>query len=263
MIKALFFDIDGTLVSFNTHKIPTSTIEALQKAQANGIRIFISTGRSRVIINNLSELQERNLIDGYVTMNGAYCFMGDEVIYRSSIPHEDVKRLTAFCEAEGYPCIVVGENDICVCQCNDVVKYIFNDCLKVDVLAEKTVQEAIEGKEVFQLTPFVTVEEESAILPHLNHCETGRWHPAFADITAIGNTKEKGISELIKHIGLKPEEIMAFGDGGNDVSMLRYAGIGVAMGNANDDVKSHADYVTTDVDHDGVANALKHFGVIA
>ena len=55
---------------------------------------------------------------------------------------------------------------------------------------------------------------------------------------------------------------MAFGDGGNDVSMLRYAGIGVAMGNANDDVKAHADYVTTSIDEDGVANALKHFGLI-
>ena len=65
MIKALFFDIDGTLVSFKTHEIPVSTIEALTAAKAKGIHIFISTGRPRVIINNLSALQERNLIDGY------------------------------------------------------------------------------------------------------------------------------------------------------------------------------------------------------
>ena len=75
MIKALFFDIDGTLVSFKTHEIPVSTIEALTAAKAKGIHIFISTGRPRVIINNLSALQERNLIDGYITMNGAYCFV--------------------------------------------------------------------------------------------------------------------------------------------------------------------------------------------
>ena len=70
MIKALFFDIDGTLVSFNTHAIPQTTIEAIAAAKAKGIRIFIATGRPAVIINNLSALQDRGLIDGYITMNG-------------------------------------------------------------------------------------------------------------------------------------------------------------------------------------------------
>ena len=71
MTKALFFDIDGTLVSFETHRIPPSTIEALEAAHAKGLKIFIATGRPKAIINNLSELQDRNLIDGYITMNGA------------------------------------------------------------------------------------------------------------------------------------------------------------------------------------------------
>ena len=70
MIKALFFDIDGTLVSFATHAIPQTTIEAIAAAKAKGIRIFIATGRPAVIINNLSALQDRGLIDGYITMNG-------------------------------------------------------------------------------------------------------------------------------------------------------------------------------------------------
>ena len=77
MTKALFFDIDGTLVSFETHRIPSSTIEALEAAHAKGLKIFIATGRPKAIINNLSELQDRNLIDGYITMNGAYCFVGE------------------------------------------------------------------------------------------------------------------------------------------------------------------------------------------
>ena len=86
MTKALFFDIDGTLVSFETHRIPSSTIEALEAAHAKGLKIFIATGRPKAIINNLSELQDRNLIDGYITMNGAYCFVGEQVIYKSAIP---------------------------------------------------------------------------------------------------------------------------------------------------------------------------------
>ena len=75
MIKALFFDIDGTLVSFNTHAIPPTTIEAIAAAKAKGIRIFIATGRPAVIINNLSALQDRGLIDGYITMNGGFLLL--------------------------------------------------------------------------------------------------------------------------------------------------------------------------------------------
>ena len=68
-IKALFFDIDGTLVSFNTHRIPCSTIEAIEAAKQKGIKIFIATGRPLVYINNLADIA--HLVDGYVTTNGA------------------------------------------------------------------------------------------------------------------------------------------------------------------------------------------------
>ena len=92
--------------------------------------------------------------------------------------------------------------------------------------------------------------------------EYGRWNPDFADITPKGVTKHQGIDVFCKHFGLQLEETMAFGDGGNDIPMLRHAGIGVAMGNAVEEAKAVADYVTTDVDAEGVAQALKHFGVI-
>ncbi|WP_455966866.1 Cof-type HAD-IIB family hydrolase [Bacteroides fluxus] len=257
MIKALFFDIDGTLVSFHTHEIPPSAIEALAAAKAKGIHLFIATGRPGIIINNLTALQERNLIDGYITMNGGYCFVGEEVIYKSAIPATDVQALMQYCSGRNIPCIAVGEHDICVCQPNDQVKQIFHDFLKVDVLPVKTPEEAIQGREIFQMTPFITAEEEKEILPSIPNCEIGRWFPAFADITAKGNNKQKGIDEIIRHFNIRLEETVAFGDGGNDISMLRHAGIGVAMGNASDDVKAVADYITTTVDDDGIANALK------
>lgn len=262
MIKALFFDIDGTLVSFATHQIPASAIEALAAAKAKGIQIFISTGRPGVIINNLSALQERNLIDGYITMNGGYCFVGKEVIYKSAIPDTDVRTLMTYCTTRNIPCIVVGEHDICVCQPNELVEKIFHDFLKVDTIPVKTPREALQAKEIFQLTPFITPEEEKEILPSIPNCEIGRWYPAFADVTAKGNTKQRGIDEIIRHFGIRLEETMAFGDGGNDISMLRHTGIGIAMDNAKEDVKAAADYVTTSVDDDGIANALKHFKIL-
>lgn len=261
MTKALFFDIDGTLVSFETHQILPSTIEALEAAHAKGIKIFIATGRPKAIINNLSELQDRNLIDGYITMNGAYCFVGKEVIYKSAIPQEEVKAMAAFCEKKGLPCIFVEEHHISVCQPNDVVKQIFYDFLHVNIIPTVSFEEATE-KEIIQMTPFITEEEEKEVLPSIPTCEVGRWYHAFADVTAKGDTKQKGIDEIIRHFGIRLEETMAFGDGGNDLTMLRHAAIGVAMGQANEEVKQAADYVTNPVDEDGIRNAMRHFGII-
>ena len=68
---------------------------------------------------------------------------------------------------------------------------------------------------------------------------------------------------LAAHLGFNPRHTIAFGDGGNDTSMIRAAGIGVAMGNALDSLKAEADYITTSVDEDGVMNALRHFGIIS
>lgn len=261
MTKALFFDIDGTLVSFETHRIPSSTIEALEAARAKGLKIFIATGRPKAIINNLSELQDRNLIDGYITMNGAYCFVGDEVIYKSTIPSDEVKAMAAYCEKKGVPCIFVEEHRISVCQPDEMVRKIFYDFLHVNTIPTVSFEEAA-SKEVIQMTPFITEEQEKEVLPSIPTCEIGRWYPAFADVTAKGVTKQIGIDEIIRHFGIKLEETMAFGDGGNDITMLRHAAIGVAMGQANDDVKAAADYITSPIDEDGISKAMKHFGII-
>lgn len=81
MIKAVFFDIDGTLVSFKTHVVANSTVEAIHQLRAKGIKVFIATGRQLQCIDNLGNLE----VDGYVTLNGGYCIAGkDEVIYKQA-----------------------------------------------------------------------------------------------------------------------------------------------------------------------------------
>ena len=119
------------------------------------------------------------------------------------------------------------------------------------------------GKEVFQLIAFFRDgEEEQQIMAALPHCEATRWNPLFADVVPQGSSKAIGIDKIIAHYGIRLEETMAFGDGGNDIPMLRHAGIGVAMGNSTTEVQAAADWVTTSVDEDGIMNALRHFGVI-
>ena len=166
-----------------------------------------------------------------------------------------------FCEKKGVPCIFVEEHHISVCQPNEMVKKIFYDFLHVDVIPTVSFAEATD-KEIIQMTPFITEEEEREIRPSIPTCEIGRWYPAFADITAKGDTKQKGIDEIIRYFDIRLEDTMAFGDGGNDISMLRHAAIGVAMGQAEKDVKAAADYVTAPIDEDGISKAMIHFGII-
>ena len=99
-------------------------------------------------------------------------------------------------------------------------------------------------------------------MPKMPHSISARWNPNFTDITVRGADKGHALRLMAAHEGLDISECIAFGDGGNDIPILKTAGIGVAMGNAADNVKAAADYVTTHVDDNGIANAVRHFGAI-
>ena len=235
---ALFFDIDGTLVSFETHQIPPSTILALTQAKANGHKVFIATGRPPIIITNLGAIE--HLIDGYVTTNGALCFIGEK----------------------NYGLIVVGERDVAVLDPKGDVDRIFRQHLAVKNLdLAKPVEEVLQQR-VLQMTPFFPESYEAELMARIPSCTSGRWHPEFTDITAKQADKGQGLLAIAEQEGLDPKFTMAFGDGGNDTSMIRTAGIGVAMGNALESLKQEADYTTTSVDDNGILNALRHFELI-
>lgn len=257
---ALFFDIDGTLVSFKTHLIPPSAIKALTQAKANGHKIFIATGRPPLIITNLGAIE--HLIDGYVIINGAMCFIGDTIVRCKEIAPEDAQLVVKDAQEKNYGIIVVGETDVAVLDPQGEVDRIFRQELAVENLNQAKPLDVVLGQRIMQLTPFFTEDYEHEMMRRIPGCTSGRWHPAFTDITAKEADKGKGILAMAAYIGLDPQHTMAFGDGGNDTSMIRSAGIGVAMGNALDSLKQEADFTTTSVDEDGILNALRHFHLI-
>lgn len=258
MIKAVFFDIDGTLVSFKTHEVPQSTIEALDLLRKKGIKVFIATGRHYTSINNLGDLK----FDGYVTLNGGYCFAGaDKVIYKHSIPDRDIEALIRYMETEeSFPCAFVQEKEIFMNYKDETVEEIFN-MLNFPEPPIRPMDE-IRGKTAYQLVSFFTAEQEKKIMTILSNCESTRWNPLFTDVVPAGSSKRVGIDKMLEYFRISLNECMAFGDGGNDIAMLQHAGIGVAMGNAEDDVKQYADYITDSVDEDGIFKALKHLNII-
>ncbi len=264
MIKALFFDIDGTLVSFNTHRIPQSAITAITKAKDAGIGIYISTGRPYSLINNIGEI--RHLIDGYITTNGACSFIGDTIVACNPIPADDVATVIRCADSMGFACMVVGERDWAMLNGDgdngSVVANIFNHLLNVPDLRGTASLDDVLKQRILQLTPVISPGQEQSLMAMLNGCISSRWCPDFADITALNADKGNGLLAVAAHQGIKIEETMAFGDGGNDISIVKVAGTGIAMGNANPPLKAVADYVTTSVDDGGIYKALKHFGVI-
>jgi len=112
------------------------------------------------------------------------------------------------------------------------------------------------------MCPYIDADTEAKIMPFLAECVASRWVETFMDINLRGVDKSVGISKVMEYYGLSLREAMAFGDGGNDVPMVRDAGIGVAMGNACEELKAVADYVTLSVDDDGIEAALQHYGLI-
>lgn len=258
-IKAIFFDIDGTLVSFETHAIPQSTLEAITVLRQKGIKLIIATGRALVDINNLGDLQ----FDGYIAANGAYCTESNkkDVVFKNLIPKDNLLRLVESQKHDPFSCVFMTDKGNFANYIDEGV-IALNKMVNLPLPPVKPIEEVIEY-DVFQIDGFISAEKEASILANvLVDCEGSRWHPDFVDINVKGNTKSTGIDVFLKKLDISIENTMAFGDGGNDISMLRHAGIGVAMGNASDRVKAAADYVTSSVDENGIVNALKYFGVI-
>lgn len=256
MVKAIFFDIDGTLVSFKNHQIPQSTFDALYKLKEKGIKLFIATGRGKDGLDVLNDFP----FDGYITLNGQYCYTNDQIIYSNTIKKEDLQALLDYLEDHQVPCGFTEEN----------TKYFNYRDKRVDAIHAITHNDDhpagdcshVIDKSIYQIMCFVDEKEEKEILSHMPHCISARWHPTFCDISPIGGTKQLGIDQFLEYHGLDLKDTMAFGDGGNDKQMLQHVSLAIAMGNAGDELKSIADFVTKDVDDDGVAYALKHYGLI-
>lgn len=257
-IRAAFFDIDGTLLPFGAAALPASTVAALAALRKNGVKTFIATGRPPVHFPYLHAL-DGIPFDGYVTMNGQYCYLADgELLYSQPIDRAALRTLLPYLAAEQLSVGFVGRDFSLFNLINDLSRGFAAELQQGtgDVAAR------IETDDIYQLSAFLPPENEAEFLRRCPGCEAVRWSPDFCDILPAGGGKPNGLAHTLAHLGLTREQAIAFGDGGNDVTMLEYAGLGVAMGNACDAAKAAADYVTDDVTKDGLANALAHFGLI-
>lgn len=255
-IKAIFFDIDGTLVSFKTHEVPQSAKDAIHEVRQKGVKVFIATGRPLPFINNLQEVE----YDGIMSVTGACCMTADgEIIESKPVSREDIERFIDEEAVNPMPVLFAGKDKAIGCMIDADRKSVEDvmTLLSLKVPEEHPIEKALD-MEVMQVIAFFTAEEEPRMMNEvLTGCDAARWHPAFADCISKGTSKATGIDAICRYYGIDLQDTMAVGDGGNDIAMLQHAGMGVAMGNASDEVKAFADYITDSVDDDGVANLLR------
>ncbi len=261
-ITILFIDVDGTLVSFETHEPAPGALAALDKVQASGIKVCLATGRSFDAIGPLGELP----FDAFVCSSGQNTRLPDgSVIRRVAISPEDVETVLGYIEqreAEGLPAqdfVFIGSDVTYFTHLNEATAELFASLNFGNyAVAEPSV---LREGEWLQLMFIGSDEEQEAFMPLLKHSLATRWHPGFSDIMPLDGGKGDGILAVCEHFGLDPAGSVAIGDGENDLSMFREAGISVAMGNASPRTQSEADLVTYIVDDDGLRAALRELGI--
>ncbi len=256
MIKAVFFDIDGTLVSFKTHSIPLSTVNAIHRLKILGIKTFIATGRPFAEIPDLQGIE----FDGYITLNGACCLTADHtIIHKSAIPREDVDAAIRYLETKKkFPCSFMCNSGIFVNYVDERVKEVAR-MVNLPTPRVRSLH-GLAREDVYQINIYVDEQQEKELMEEVfTHCNATRWTNLFADVNVLGISKQTGIDNIIGYFGIDLSETLSFGDGGNDIPMLIHTAIGIAMGNAKEEIKQVADYITDHIDEDGIAKALDRF----
>lgn len=269
-IRALFLDIDGTLVGMEDRVSPAVTA-ALSAAQAQGCHVVLCTGRTRY--RALPVMEALGQPYGYfVTSNGsvaAHAGRG-EILYRHLMPIPlalEVVRAIVAVGSEPYvfedsdrPGIegarVLYHPEKPVGRWADMPRYRPHARILEDLPFEPVSVSAFGSPE--RIRPLVE-QLQTRLAGAVSIVRSGSELNWGIEIYVPGISKQVGIEYVAKHLGVRQEETLAIGDHLNDIEMLRWAGIGVAMGNALPEVCAAADYVTSDYRKDGVARAIEHF----
>ena len=269
--KAVFLDIDGTLITFNG-EFPESAKEALRKARENGHYMLLCTGRAKVQILNWFPL---DLIDGIISCAGACVTIGDVPVYEKVMDAEHVQKLIDYCKENGLTYFLQTEKRLVTEQwAKDAMAAAFRKLGKteeevtalvgrLDAVDDPAAVPGVEKGLFYNCRkPFPQICEELGDYYNITDSSFKVTRFCDAEITCRGIDKAVGMQKALDYLGVSHENSIAFGDGPNDFEMIEYAGTGIAMGNAIPGLKEKADRVCGNVDNDGLYNEFKELGLI-
>ena len=256
-IKIIFFDIDDTLRNSKTGFIPSTIPTVFQQLREKGILTGIATGRG--IFGVVPEIKALKP-DFFVTLNGAYIEdKKGNVIYSNKIARDKVEEYIAWTKEVGIDYGLVGSHGAKLSRRTEMISQaidpIYPD-LEVD-------PDFYQKEDIYQMWTFED-QGDGLTLPEslASTLRLVRWHEHSSDVVPISGSKAAGVAKVVDQLGLKPENVMVFGDELNDLELFDYAGISVAMGISHEKIKEKADYITKTLEEDGIFDALEGFGMV-
>ena len=277
MSKIIFLDVDGTLVDYET-KIPESAITAIRKARENGHRVYICTGRSKAEV--YQELWDIGL-DGMIGGNGSYVEDRGHVVMHQMITAEQCRRIVDYLHEKGLEFYLESNSGLFASEHfaekarSSVQEYSRRKGRNKaeELTVAEVFPEMIYGGELYRddlnkvsylLNSYQDFLDTKEMFPDM---ENGTWGGAgetalFGDLGVKGITKGNAVEHLLRYLGMEKKDTIAFGDAKIDIPMFECCKIGVAMGSGSAEAKAAADFVTDDVDKDGLYHAFRRLGLM-
>lgn len=278
MQKVIFMDIDGTLV--NDHGIiPNSAKVAVQRARENGHLVFICTGRSKAEL--FPEILEVGF-DGIIGAAGGYIEVNEKTLVHERVATEDVEHLITFFDEQGIDFYLESNGGLFASRnCKQRIRTMMDEMIVAEPHARESIEKGIQpfhdalidgenllredinkisflGSDVPIDTIKAQFESKFTVIPSTV--------PAFGnnsgELSIPGINKALAIEKLLGHLSIGKEHTLAYGDGLNDLEMLEYVAVGVAMGNAKEALKQIANDITDTHDGDGIYNSFKKYGLL-
>lgn len=275
--RAVFLDVDGTLVN-DRGLVPPSARDAVVAARANGHQVFLCTGRST------AELWDDILgigFDGVIAAAGGYVEHEGEVLLHRSVDVEHLRHAVEFFDRHGVEYYLEANSGLYGSRRSRerLRDLLFGGVTDEDVLAELErglggfIDSLVVGADPIRTdinkisfldsgVPFETIRAEFEETFVVHHATVPMFGPSSGEMSIPGIHKATAIELPIEHAGIPREDTIAYGDGTNDVEMLQYVEVGVAMGNAHPSLLEVADLVTADADHDGIALSFAGLGLV-
>lgn len=254
--KYIFLDLDGTLIDHDSNEIPESTIKALKLAQEKGHELFICTGR---IPSLFEDVKHRLDIHNYVAANGKLVVLHDEIIRNEFMTESYVSEFVDYISKRNIDMAFESFDAYVLSSRTSKITEDFLDAFHLEV--SEVISDYYKHNRIYQINLMYNgdYKEFEEKFPHFKFSQANEFG---LDVIEGEGMKEQGVRAVIEKLGIDIKDTFAFGDGYNDLSMIKYVNTGVAMGNANQQLKEIADYVTDDVTNDGIYKAFKKLNII-
>ena len=260
--QLLFFDIDGTLLSNTTHRIPESALSAIAAAQKNGHLAFINTGRT---IRTMPTFLKTLGFDGYLCGCGTRIVCHNETLLAHSFTNEECQLLIDLMEKWHIEAFLEGSEDV-YCKRGAYRQKIMNQVRQSFNDDGLGLSAFIEDRN-FIYDKFCLVSDNKAdsdafiqsVTSFIDVIDRGK---GMYECVPKGFSKASAMHLLAEHLNISMDNTWAFGDSSNDLPMFEAAAHGIAMGEHSAVLEPLSEMVTDTVDNDGIAKALSHFGLI-